>query len=57
MAQSTKDEHFVNMPEDINPEWTQEDFAKARLALEVLPEIFTKAVVDTLINQDGSIKG
>ena len=27
-------------PDDENPEWTREDFAKARPALEVLAEVF-----------------
>ena len=32
-----------------NPEWTAEDFAKARPAKEVLPEIFSKTVAAEML--------
>ena len=34
-----------------NPEWTAEDFKKARPASEVLPEIFSKDVADKMLNK------
>lgn len=39
--------------DDDNPEWTAEDFAKARPAAEVLPEIFSKAVADAMLKPRG----
>lgn len=30
----------ASLPDDDNPEWTPEDFAKARPALEVIAEVF-----------------
>lgn len=35
--------------EDENPEWTAEDFAKARPASEVLPQIFGEKVAKELL--------
>jgi len=34
-----------------NPEWTAEDFKKARPASEALPEIFGKAVADEMLGK------
>ncbi|MGV8935007.1 MAG: BrnA antitoxin family protein [Gallionellaceae bacterium] len=39
--------------DDDNPEWTAEDFAKARPAAKVLPEIFSKAVADAMLKPRG----
>jgi hypothetical protein len=37
MAKKTKNDR-ASRPDDDNPEWTKEDFARARPAAEVLPE-------------------
>lgn len=34
-----------------NPEWTAEEFKKARPASEVLPEIFSREVADELLSK------
>lgn len=39
--------------EDENPEWTAEDFAKARPASEVLPQIFGEKVAKELLKPRG----
>lgn len=39
--------------DDDNPEWTVEDFAKARPAAEVLTEIFPQTVVATMLKPRG----
>lgn len=39
--------------EDENPEWTAEDFAKARSASEVLPQIFGEKVAKELLKPRG----
>lgn len=39
--------------DDDNPEWTAEDFAKARPAAEVLKEIFPKTVADAMLKPRG----
>lgn len=51
MAKSAKLKSPANMQDDDNPEWTAEDFAKARPASEVLPEIFSKAVAGTMLKR------
>jgi uncharacterized protein (DUF4415 family) len=38
---------------DENPEWTEEDFAKARPAREVLPQIFGENVAKTMLKPRG----
>ena len=40
--------------DDDNPEWTAEDFAKARPAAEVLKEIFPKKAVAAILIPCGS---
>jgi len=35
-----------------NPEWTVEDFAHARTAHEVLPEIFSKSRTESLLKRE-----
>jgi uncharacterized protein (DUF4415 family) len=45
MAKKINPEHIS---ED-NPEWTAEDFAKARPANEVLPELFSKKVAAEML--------
>jgi len=34
-----------------NPEWTEEDFVRARPAQEVLPEIFSRKNADLLLHK------
>src|SRR5271156_6295796 len=38
----------ASRPNDENPEWTREDFAKARPALEVLAELFGPAAAESI---------
>ena len=42
--------------DDENPEWTKEDFARARPAREVLPEIFGKKNAEALLRGRGRPK-
>jgi uncharacterized protein (DUF4415 family) len=51
MAKPAKHKQPTDMPDENNPEWTPADFARARPASEVLPEIFPKAVADTLLKR------
>ena len=51
MAKLTKRNSPADMPDEDNPEWTAEDFAKARPASEVLPEIFSKTVADVMLKR------
>jgi uncharacterized protein (DUF4415 family) len=44
------------MIDDENPEWTDEDFARARPASEVLPELFGKEIADQLLRPPGRPK-
>ena len=39
--------------DDENPEWTDEDFARARPAREVLPEILGKEIAEQLLKPRG----
>ena len=43
-------------PDTDNPAWTAEDFAQARPAREVLPEIFSKARTEALLAHRGRPK-
>jgi uncharacterized protein (DUF4415 family) len=45
-----------NQTDDENPEWTDADFARARPASEVLPEILGADVVEQLLRQRGRPK-
>jgi len=56
MAKSAKRKHPADMPDDDNPEWTPEDFAKARPASEVLHDIFPKNVADTILKRGRPLK-
>ena len=38
----------ASRPDDENPEWTREDFAKARPALEVLAEVFGPTAAESI---------
>lgn len=40
-------------PDDDSPEWTDEDFARARPATEVLPEIFGDSVAKEMLKPRG----
>ena len=46
MASHKPNPHLID---EENPEWTTEDFKKARPAKEVLPEIFSKEVADEML--------
>ena len=49
MARKTDDR--ASRPDDENPEWTKEDFARARLAAEVLPEFIGKKATEELMRR------
>jgi uncharacterized protein (DUF4415 family) len=49
MARKTDDR--ASSPDDENPEWTKEDFAKARPAAEVLPEFIGKNATEELMRR------
>src|ERR1700752_1014115 len=49
MAKKTDDR--VSRPDDENPEWTKEDFARARPAAEVLPEFIGKKATEELMRR------
>lgn len=51
MAKLAKHQNSAEILDDENPEWTVEDFSKARPASEVLPEIFPKAVADAMLKR------
>lgn len=51
MAKSAKRQPPAEMLDGDNPEWTTEDFSKARPASEVLPEIFPNAVADAMLKR------
>jgi uncharacterized protein (DUF4415 family) len=50
MAKKTKDD-WASRPDDDNPEWTKEDFARARPAAEVLPEFIGKNAAEELVRR------
>ncbi len=50
MAKKTKDDR-ASRPDDDNPEWTKEDFARARPAAEVLPEFIGKNATEELVRR------
>ena len=41
----------ASRPDDENPEWTKDDFAKARPAAEVLPEFIGKKATEELMRR------
>ena len=41
----------ASRPDEDNPEWTREDFAKARPASEVLPQFIGQQATDELMRQ------
>jgi uncharacterized protein (DUF4415 family) len=43
----------ASRPDEENPEWTAEDFAKARPALEVLSEVFGEKAADAVRRRPG----
>jgi uncharacterized protein (DUF4415 family) len=49
MAKKTSDR--ASRPGDENPEWTKDDFARARPAAEVLPEFIGKKATEELIRR------
>jgi len=51
MAKLAKHQIPAEMLDDDNPEWTAEDFSKARSASEVLPGIFPKAIADAMLKR------
>ena len=50
MAKKTKSDQASRWDDD-NPEWTKEDFARARPAAEVLPEFIGKNVTQELMRR------
>ncbi len=44
------------MVDDDNPEWTAEDFSKARSARELLPDQFGAQMAETMLKQHGHPK-
>jgi uncharacterized protein (DUF4415 family) len=50
MAKKTKSDR-ASRPDDDNPEWTKEDFARARPAAEVLPEFIGKNAAQELMRR------
>jgi uncharacterized protein (DUF4415 family) len=49
MAKKTSDR--ASSPDDENPEWTKDDFARARPAAEVLPEFIGKKATEELMRR------
>ena len=49
MAKKTSDR--PSRPENENPEWTKDDFARARPAAEVLPEFIGKTATEELMRR------
>src|ERR1700747_2846404 len=50
MAKKTKDDR-ASRPDEDNPEWTREDFAKARPAAAVLPRFIGEKATQELIRR------
>jgi uncharacterized protein (DUF4415 family) len=50
MAKKTKNDR-ASRPDDDNPEWTKDDFARARPAAEVLPEFIGKNATQELVRR------
>jgi uncharacterized protein (DUF4415 family) len=50
MAKKTKDDR-ASRPDEDNPEWTREDFAKARPAADVLPRFIGEKATQELIRR------
>jgi uncharacterized protein (DUF4415 family) len=48
-----RNDDAASQPDDENPEWTAEDFRKARPALEVLSEVFGDQAADALKRRPG----
>lgn len=53
MAKLAKRPTSPEMVDDDNPEWMEEDFAKARPATEVLSEIFAETVAAAMLKPRG----
>ena len=49
MARKTSDR--ASRPDEENPEWTKDDFARARPAAEVLPEFIGKKATEQLMRR------
>jgi uncharacterized protein (DUF4415 family) len=50
MAKKTTDDR-ASRPDDDNPEWTKEDFGRARPAVEALPEFIGEKATQELIRR------
>ena len=50
MARKTPN-NWASRPDDENPEWTKEDFARARPAAEVLPEFIGQKATQELVRR------
>jgi uncharacterized protein (DUF4415 family) len=53
MAKPVKRPISSEVEDNDNPEWTAEDFARARAAAEVLPGIFAKTVAAAMLKPRG----
>lgn len=51
MAKSKKRQPPAERPDGDNPEWTAEDFSKARSAAEMPPKIFSKAIAGEMLKR------
>ena len=51
MAKKTRDDDRRSHLDDENPEWTKEDFARARPAAEALPEFIGRKATEELIRR------
>jgi uncharacterized protein (DUF4415 family) len=49
----TPKDDAASRPDDENPEWTREDFATARPALEVIAEVFSPDAAEALRRRGG----
>lgn len=43
----------VSVPDGDNPEWTDDDFGKAKPAAEILPSLYGRLATDALIRKRG----
>ena len=55
MAKKTNDR--ASRPDDENPEWSKDDFARGRPAAEVLPEFIGKKATEELMRRGRGIGG
>jgi uncharacterized protein (DUF4415 family) len=51
MGKRTPNNNRASRPDEDNPEWTKEDFARARPAAEVLPEFIGEKATQELVRR------